>query len=243
MARSGESPEGQRGPEGPESKIPSRGWGQDVRTAAQDVGSALQSSVAPVAKRVGAAFERGMTGVGQALEDPAAGVPGELLRQADLPELDSGNPLSSLAIRLDRESDLWRSVAMRQLARAAWMDRIAISTSVVSLVGVMVLAAIAAFRALFASGGGGLVGAGQGAGVALLLLVGALLVLLGSWRLTRAAGQIRAGQIAVAREALSRADVGELRLQRLAVLLETRGLDPEAYRAALRQLESEIRAT
>lgn len=232
MARSGESPEGH---------IPSRGWGQDVRTAAQDVGSAIQGSVAPVAKRVGAAFERGVTGVGQALEDPAAGVGGELLRQADLPELDSGNPLSSLAIRLDRESDLWRSVAMRQLARAAWMDRIAISTSVVSLVGVMVLAAIAAFRALFASGG--LVGAGQGAGVALLLLVGALLVLLGSWRLTRAAGQIRAGQIAVARDALSRADVGELRLQRLAVLLETRGLDPDAYRAALRQLESEIRAT
>lgn len=212
-----------------------------MRTAAQDVGSAIQGSVAPVAERMGAAFERGVSGVGRALEDPADGG-GELLRQADLPELDGGNPLSSLGIRLDREADLWRSVAMRQLARAAWMDRIAISTSVVSMVGVMVLAAIAAFRALFVSASSAAL-ASQGFGVALLLLVGALLVLVGSWRLTRAAAQIRAGQIAVAREALARADVSELRLQRLAVLLETRGADPESYRAALRQLETEIRAS
>lgn len=213
-----------------------------MRTAAQDVGSAIQGSVAPVAERMGAAFERGVSGVGRALEDPADGGGGELLRQADLPELDGGNPMSSLGLRLDREADLWRSVAMRQLARAAWMDRIAISTSVVSMVGVMVLAAIAAFRALFVSASSAAL-AIQGLGVALLLLVGALLVLVGSWRLTRAAAQIRAGQIAVAREALARADVGELRLQRLAVLLETRGADPESYRAALRQLETEIRAT
>lgn len=213
------------------------GWGASVR----EVGAALQSGVAPVASRVGSAVTRGVDSVGRALEDPAASaLAGEVLRQSDLPELEAGAALQSLALRLDREADLWRGIAMRQLARASWMERIAVSTAVFAFGGTLLLGAIAAFRALFARGEE--IGAGGGGSVALLLCVGALLIAAGGLLAHRVASRVRQGQIDVAREALARGDLAELRLHRLALVLELRGQDAEAYRGALRQLEGEIRA-
>ena len=210
-----------------------RGWGAGVK----EVGAALQSGVAPVAARVGAAVDRGVSSVGRALEDPGAGLASEALKQADLPELQAETPLVSLGVRLDREADLWRGVAMRQLARASWMDRIAVTSTVVAFIAVLVLAAIAAFRALFAG-----VSGPPGGAMPLLLSIGALLIVMGCVMLSRVAARIRHGQIDVSREALRRADLCELRLHRVAVLLEVRAADPEGYRAALKQLETEIRA-
>lgn len=208
-----------------------RGWGANVR----EVGAALQSGVAPVANRLGAAVDRGVNSVGRALEDPGAGLASEVLKQADLPELSVDTPLASLGVRLDREADLWRGVAMRQLARASWMERIAIMSSVIALIAVLILSAIAAFRALFT-------GVATNGGVALLLSIGALLTTAGCFLLSRVASRIRHGQIEVAREALVRADLCELRLHRLAILMEVRACDGDGYRASLRQLESELRA-
>lgn len=74
-----------------------------------------------------------------------------------------------------------------------------------------------------------------------LLAVGVLLLAIGSLALGTVTARVRRGQIEVAREALLRADLSELRLQRLAVLLELRGHDADAFRGALRQLESELR--
>jgi hypothetical protein len=124
---------------------------------------------------------------------------------------------------------------MRQLTRAAWMDRISMLGGVGTFIGVLVLAVIAAFRALFANTTGA-----SGFGVAVLLGVGAVLTAGGSFLLSRVAGRIRHGEIA--REALARADLCELRLHRIGVVLELRSVDAESYKASLGQLESEIRA-
>ena len=217
-----------------DGRLPKSGWGANIR----DAGGALQRGIAPVASRMEAAVERGVKSVGQALEDPAAAAfASEVIKQSDLPEVDAQAPLSSLALRLDREADLWRGLAMRQIVRASWMERISVSTTVIAFGMGVTLSAIAAFRALFASSG-----LSAGWMVALLLGVGVIVLSAGCLAIQRVTTAVRRGQIDVARESLQRADLCELRLQRLAVLLELRGQDAASYRTALQQLESEIRA-
>ena len=204
---------------------------------ARAAGTAIKSEVAPLASRLGTAVERGVTTVGRALEDPTDGKVSEVLSQTALPAIEADAPLASLTSRLDREADLWRGVAMRQLTRAAWMDRIAMLGGVGTFIALLVLAVIAAFRALFANTSGA-----SGLAVAVLLGVGAVLTAGGSFLLSRVANRIRQGQIDIAREALSRADQCELRLHRIGVVLELRSIDADTYKASLSQLESEIRA-
>lgn len=210
------------------------GWGSNIR----QIGAAIQGGVSPVASRMESAVSRGVHSVGRALEDPAAAtLSAEVLKQSDLPELEAQAPLISLGVRLDREADLWRGLALRQLARASWMERIAISSLVIAFGMVVALSAIAAFRALFASSAP----ASGGSMVALLLGVGVTLLTVGSVVIFVVTSRVRRGQVEVARESLLRADLSELRLQRVAVLLELRSHDPESFRSALRQLETEIR--
>jgi hypothetical protein len=204
-----------------------------VRAVAAEVGAAIRGGVAPVASRVGTAVRAGIGSVERALDDPGHSVSPELLAQADLPELEGEHPLVSMGVRLDREADLWRGMAMRQLARAAWTDRLAITTALFAFAGVLIFAAIAGFRAMFASDGAVPVG--------LLLLTATALLIAGTWTIGRAWARIRQSQIEVARDALIRADLAEARLHRLAVLLEVRGLDPEGYPASLRAFEEDVR--
>jgi hypothetical protein len=208
-------------------------WSRAPIQSAAEVGTALKSGLLPVADRVGKAVRGGIGSVGSALEDPAAAEAAALTREADLPELDGEDPLSSMSVRLDREADLYRGIALKQLARAAWMDRLAVTGVVLVIVGEIVLAAIAGFRALFS--------AEHASQPAILLLTGALLLLAVTAILGRVVSGIRAGQIAVARDALARADLAEARLHRLAALLAIREGDPEGYPAALRALEGDIR--
>lgn len=211
-----------------------RGWGAGARAA----GTALKSEVAPLAARLGTAVERGVTTVGRALEDATTGGGAEVESSESLPALEASAPLASLTARLEREAELWRGVAMRLFTRAAWLDRVAMLGGVGTFIGLLVLSIIAAFRALFADTTGG-----NGLAVAVLLGIGAVLTAGGSFLLNRIAGRIRHGQIEVAREALSRADLCELRLHRIGVVLELRTVDAESYKAALSQLEAEIRAS
>ncbi|UQA62192.1 hypothetical protein [Polyangium aurulentum] len=205
-----------------------------VRARAAEVGAAIEGKISPVAERAARALESGMSTASRAFEDPAtSAMAAELVAEAELPELGGEDALASLAKRLDRESDLFRGIAMRQLARAAWMDRLGVTGSAVSLVGVVVLAAIAGFRALFAPDGAPL--------VAVLLGVGAALLLAGAMALGRTTARIRTGQSEAAREALGRADLAEARLHRVAALMEMRRADPERYRTALGELERDIR--
>ncbi|MRG92759.1 hypothetical protein [Polyangium spumosum] len=204
------------------------------RTIARDVGAAIEGRVGPAADRAARAVKSGAGTALRALEDPTAAQVSEILAQADLPALAGEDPLSELALRLDREADLHRGIAMRQLARAAWMDRLGAIGVVVALVGIVVLASIAGFRALFAPDGA--------LHVSLLLGVGALLLLLGASATFRATSRIRGSQAQSAREALARADLAEARLHRVAALLALRELDPEAYAATIRDLERDMRA-
>lgn len=206
-----------------------------ARAVLGEVGTAVQSGLGPVAGRVEDAVRSGVGRVEQALDDPAKSLGNDLLDQANLPEIESDNPLVSLGARLDREADFWRGVAMRQLTRAAWMDRLSVSGTVVLLVGVVVLASIAAFRALVASD--------AAVQVTILLGVAALFLLIGAATIQRATTKVRQGQLEVARDALMRSDLAESRLHRLAAIIEMRTSDQEGYRTALRELESDMRGT
>jgi hypothetical protein len=195
----------------------------------------VAAGVAPVADKLGAGVRAGLGKVGEALrDDAAAAVPAELLAQAELPELSTGDALLSLAARLDREADFWRLVAMRQLARAAWTERLGLSASIALLIGALVLAAVAGFRALFATGGG--------AGTAMLVAVGLGALLVAALVVSFVSARVRGGQAAAQREALLRADLAEARLHRIGLLLTLRERDPEAFVAAIRELEHDVRA-
>ncbi len=205
-----------------------------ARAVMGEVGTAVQNGLGPVAGRVGDAVRSGVGSVERALDDPAKSLAAEMLEKSDLPQIAGDNPLGSLTNRLDHEADFWRGVAIRQMARAAWMDRVSISSTVVLLVGVGILAAISAFRALFASE----------AAIAVTILLGAsaLLLLIGAAMIQRATMKVRQGQFEVVRDALARSDLAEARLHRLAALVEMRSSDPEGYRTALRELETEMRS-
>jgi hypothetical protein len=204
-----------------------------ARAVMGEVGTAVQNGLAPVASRMGDAVRSSVGSVERALDDPAKSLANEMVEQANLPEIEGEAPLVSLGIRLDREADFWRALAMRQLSRAAWMDRLSISSTVVLLVGVIVLASISAFRALFASD--------AAVQVTILLGVSALLLVIGAATIQRATAKVRQGQLDVTREALARSDLSEARLHRLAALIEMRTSDPEGYRTALRELEADMR--
>jgi len=221
---------GPDGDDGAPEAPPKRG----ARAIAKDVSAALSGGLSKGADHVGAAMRTGIGGLEHALADPAQTMSQELLKEADLPEISTNDPIGSIGVRLDREADLWRGVAMRQLARAAFLDRLAVVSTLVVLAGVILLAAIAGFRALFAST--------HADAVVVLLAVGAVLPMLGVVIVARAVERVRRSQLEVGREALGRADLAEVRLHRLAALLETRNADPEGYAAALRAFERDVRS-
>jgi hypothetical protein len=210
-----------------------RGALADAKDRAAELGGKVAANMKPVADAVGTRVRAGLGKVGDALRADEAAVPAELLSQADLPELVQGDALASLASRLDREADFWRSVAMRQLARAAWTERLGVSGSLLLLIGATVLAAIAAFRALFASDGG--------TATAMLLGVGLLVLLIAALAVGRLSSRLRQGQLEAVREALVRADLSEMRLHRVALLLELRATARDGFVAALTDLEADVR--
>ncbi len=204
-----------------------------ARAVIGDVGAAVQNGFTPVADRVGNAVRSGVGSLDRALDDPAKALANEMVEQANLPEIEGDAPLVSLGIRIDREADFWRGLAMRQLSRSAWMDRLSISSTVVLLIGIIVLSAISAFRAMFASD--------AALHVSALLGIAALFLVIGGIVIQRATTKLRQGQLDVAREALARSDLAEARLHRLAALIEMRSADPDGYKTALRCLESDMR--
>lgn len=206
----------------------------DARDKAAVIGGKVAANVKPVADAVGTRVRAGLGKVGDALRvDEAASLPAELLSQADLPDIAADDALASLALRIDREADFWRGVAMRQLARAAWTERLGVTGSLLLLIGGVVLAAIAAFRALFATEGG--------SATAMLLGVGIGVLLVASLAVGRLLARLRQGQMDAVRDALTRADLAEVRLHRIALLMELRSAARDGYVAALEGLEADVR--
>jgi hypothetical protein len=196
-------------------------------------GSTLRGHLTHGASRVGASVQAGLGKVERALDDPSAEIAGELREQADLPELVADSPLASLAVRLDREADLWRTVALRQQERSAWTGRLTIVGAMAALIGAIALAAIGGFRALL---GGGVVGAPP-----LLLGVSAAILALGTLCTAFVLERSRRGQLEIARSALLRADLAEARLHRIAAVAELRTASPDRYADALAALERDVR--
>jgi hypothetical protein len=79
------------------------------------------------------------------------------------------------------------------------------------------------------------------AGPPVLLAVSAGIVALGALGAAWALSQGRRAQLELARAALVRADLAEVRLHRVAALLELRAAGPERYVEALGGLERELR--
>jgi hypothetical protein len=202
----------------------------DLLGTAASVGAAIRGGAERVSMHLGERLGQAKA----ALDEPASPELEALYQKTDLPELVASDPIGSLAVRLDREADLWRSLALRSLSRAGWADRIAQGTGIVVGLGAVALAVIAGLGALFGAEGSVdrvvLVGAALGA-----LATGALLV-------TWISGTIRKAQRDLAREATLRADLAELRLHRIGVVTALLQIEPDAGRQALARLERDVSA-
>jgi len=212
------------------TRLPDRQEERPSGAGRSDVRHTLEEGAGAIAAVVGKGMRRAATMVGA----PASSEVEELMDSTDLPEVGpEPDALNALAVRLDREADLWRALALKAVARAAWVDRTAHAAAVIGALGTLALASISGLRALF--GGvswqtAGMVGMGLLAlatGATLMGVVGAV---------------IRKGQREIWRDALCRADLTELRLHRVAVVLATRKDAAQGYAEALRRLERETSA-
>jgi hypothetical protein len=186
---------------------------------------ALEESLEKGVEAVAGGLKRGFSGAKSALDVPSGAALESLIEGTDLPELGERDALGALAMRLDRESDLMRNVALRELTRVAWSDRIAQTVAVFAAIANLGLAVVAV--------PGALVG-GEHTGERALLVVAASIALFSGgllvWIVARS-GSRRA--VELARETLARAHATELRLERVALLLATREADPKAFKTAL----------
>lgn len=185
-------------------------------SADEDEDDPIERSLEKGVEAVTGGLKRGLSGAKRALDAPEGTEVSELLGDTDLPELGGDDdPLAALALRLDREADLMRNVALREMTRMAWSDRVAQTAAVVGALGNVGLAVVAVL--------GALVGGEHAGGRALLLGTAAVIVLAGTitaWLVARS-GSRRAMDLA--REALARAERTELRLEKLALRLASRG--------------------
>jgi hypothetical protein len=202
----------------------------DFMRGASVVGSVIRGGAEKMSTHLGEGFDRARA----ALDAPAAPELEALYKETNLPQIVASDPIGSLALRLDGESDLWRGLALRFLARAAWADRITQAAGVLAGLGAVALAVIAGVGALF--------GAGD-VQSRLWLMAGSLgALVVGSALVTWISGTIRRAQRDLAREAMRRADLAELRLHRVGALTALLQADPEAGKQALMRLERDVSA-
>jgi len=211
------------------------GWTRLPKTDDDEIGrkgAEVRRAIEHGASEVAAVIGRGMRRATELVGAPSASEVDSLVEGSDLPELGPGSDtLSALALRLDREADLWRALALKAMSRSAWADRTTHGASVVAAIGCVALAAIAGMQGLFG---------GATWPKASMLGVGGLVLLIAALVVGGAGAAIRRGQREIARESLARADLAELRLHRVAVVLAVRKDDAGSYLEALRRLEREV---
>ena len=151
-----------------------------------------------------------------------------LLSAVDLPEHASDGPLGALALRLDREADLFRGVALRELARVGWVSRVTQTMVVATATSAVAVAACAVVLAGF----GGTVEGRLG-----LLFLAASVVGAAGVGVAAAAARTRTAHTQLAHDALARARVIEERLFRVGLTMEWRSAGPTLYQDALARLE------
>jgi hypothetical protein len=203
---------------------------EDPEVSAKKVAERALATAGEGASRVAQSFGRGLRRAGAELEAPAHADLAALLGDTNLPELSLDDALASLARRVDREADLWRNLAIRELAHVAWANRVAHLASITMMVGVLVLAGIGAFHALFSGV----------ASRAWLLLTAAGVLALGAAVANVASAAVRRSQREVVRDALVRADVAELRLHRIGIAVASAQAEGTKMRDALGRLERDV---
>jgi hypothetical protein len=179
-------------------------------------------------EKLEARMDRGLTDANAALATPEGADLRPLLSATDLPEVPGDGPLGNLGVRLDREADLLRNVALRELSRVGWMERLGLIVMVIAFVGELVVAACATLSAVMGADGRGTLFA-----LAALTLAGA------AAGTALAVSRSRAEHRTLALDALSRARVVEERIFRLALVMEWRTAGAVLYQDALARLERE----
>jgi hypothetical protein len=195
----------------------------------------LTALVEETAKQTIENLGRSLEGASDALATPAGADLASLLPETDLPELGAEHAeegaLGKLARRLDREADLFRGVALRELARVAWTTRI---TQVILVSAAIVEAAIAACAAIVAVLGG------TAEGRLGLFFIAAAIVATGAAGVVFSNAKARAGHTKLAEDALARARLIEERLFRVGLAMEWRSAGATLYQDALARLERDV---
>lgn len=144
---------------------------------------------------------------------------------ADLPDVLGEQPLTDLAVRIDREADFWRQFAIRALRPGAPRN-VAIASATLAIGFAVVLGIVGAFGAIL-----GIESAGVDLVETAVALVGLFLaaVLMAAF--------VEGTRRGAAERALARAEVAERRLERVAAILELKKTDPARYAEALSRLE------
>jgi hypothetical protein len=178
---------------------------------------------AEVIDRIG----RGVRTAARTLGPPTGTEVEGLIAGTDLPSLEGDEPLRELAMRLDREADLWRNLAFRELARNVWLQKFTIAVTLIVLAGESALVALASLGVIFGDDGSRVP----------LLSASALVLLAALGALFGIVTVMRRQQSRVADGALRRADLAELRLHRIAFALAWEKVDRARLGDALIRLE------
>lgn len=186
-----------------------------------DVGETIHRGASQLAGALGTGFRA----ASRSLAESSPGALEALLPGAPSAELVGADPLVALSARLAAESDFWRRLGLRSLSRAVIADRAGYVVATLHVLGSLGLAVVSGLGAVFSGE--------HAAGKSGLLLAGALAVLCGGGIAFAFTHVIRRAQRETASAAFARADHVELRLHRLALAIALRGIDPDAFRAAL----------
>lgn len=166
-----------------------------------------------------------------ALATPEGAELTSLLAAVDLPELASEGPLGAIALRLDREADLFRGVALRELSRIGWVERVAQTIVVAAAACEAAVAATAVVLAVFGGPLEGRIG---------LLFLAATIVGLAGASAAWSASRTRVAHTKLAEAALGRARALEERLFRVGLTMEWKSAGPTLYQDALARLERDV---
>jgi hypothetical protein len=198
---------------------------------ADETGTEIEAQAAAVARRGREAIDGAVTGVRGGLReaekrlDDEASAWNARAEAAALPDVGGVDPMVDLAVRIDRESDYWRTFAVRNLRPGAARN-MAIAGAALALASGLALGTLATLAAILGSEGPAEASLSTAAGVALCAVVACVLGVVSE-----------RGRVSAAREALARADYAERRLERVAAILALKAANTDKYVEALTRLE------
>lgn len=204
---------------------------EEPTTSTAEARERVEASASVIARRGKKAIDGAVTGVRGGLREAERRMENEekawneRADAAALPDVGGTTPMVDLAIRIDRESDYWRTFAVRNMRPGAARN-LAVAGAALALASGLALGTLATLAAVLGSEGPAEASLSTSAGVALCAVVAAIL------------GSVsERGRAMAAREALARADHAERRLERVAAILALKDASEPKYVEALSRLE------